>query len=60
VTDTLNEVGVLEPQVLLAVTEIFTPLEPGIAVIEVDVELPLHPDGKDQVYEVAPETAEIL
>jgi hypothetical protein len=44
---------VLDPQVLLAVTEIVPPLEPGIAVIDVDVELPLHPDGSVHVYEVA-------
>jgi hypothetical protein len=44
----------------LAVTEIVPPLEPGVAVIEVDVELPLHPDGNVQVYEVAPVTDEIL
>jgi hypothetical protein len=60
VTDTFFEPGALEPQVLSAVTETVTPLEPGIAVIDVDVELPLHPDGNDHVYEVAPETAEIL
>jgi hypothetical protein len=59
-TETLNVPGVPEPQVLLAVTETVPPFEPGIVVIDADVELPLHPDGKDHVYEVAPETADIL
>jgi hypothetical protein len=49
-----------EPQELLAVTEMVPPLEPGVTVIDVDVEFPLHPDGKDQVYEVALATDEIL
>jgi hypothetical protein len=44
----------------LAVTEIVPPPEPGIVLIDVDVELPLHPDGSAHVYEVAPDTAEIL
>jgi hypothetical protein len=48
-TDTLNVTGVLEPQKLLAVTEIVPPPEPGIVVIDVDAELPLHPDGNVQV-----------
>jgi hypothetical protein len=50
----------LELQELLDLTEIVPPLEPGVAVIDVDVELPLHPDGNVHVYEVAPGTAEIL
>jgi hypothetical protein len=60
VTDMLNVPCVPEPHVLVAVTEIVPPFEPGVAVIDADVELPLHPDGNDQIYEVAPATDEIL
>jgi hypothetical protein len=56
----LNVPGVPEPQKLLAVTEIVPLLDPGVAFIDADVELPLHPDGKVQVYEVAPDIDEIL
>jgi len=58
--DTFSVRALLVPHELLAVTEIVPPLAPGVVVIEVEVELPLHPEGKDQVYELAPETAEIL
>ena len=60
VTDTLNVRALLVSQKLFAATEIVPPLAPGVAVIDGDVELPLHPEGKDQVYEVAPETVDIL
>jgi hypothetical protein len=40
---------VLVPHELFAVTEIAPPSEPAVAVIEVEDELPLQPDGKDQV-----------
>ena len=56
----LNVRGVPEPHELFAVTEIFPLLAPAVAVIEVEFELPLHPDGKIHVYEVAPETDDIL
>ena len=59
-TDTLNVRGVPEPQELFAVTEIVPPFAPGVAVIDVEAELPLHPDGKVHVYDVAPFTAVIL
>ena len=39
----------LEPHALLAVTEIFPTLALAVAVIEVEVELPVHPKGSDQV-----------
>src|SRR5664280_2165276 len=55
-----NVLGTLEPQVLSAVTEMVPPVAPTVAVIEFELELPLQPDGKVQVYEVAPDTAEIL
>ena len=50
----------LEPHELFAVTEIVPPVTPTVVVIEVEVELPLHPDGNVHVYEVAPETGDIL
>ena len=43
-----------EPHELFAVTEIVPPFAPGVAVIDVEAELPLHPDGNVQVYDVAP------
>ena len=49
-----------EPHELFAVTEIFPLFAPAVAVIEVESELPLHPDGKVHVYDVAPFTAVIL
>ena len=49
VTDTLNVRALLVPHELLAVTEIVPPLAPGVVVIEVEVELPVHPDGKVHV-----------
>jgi hypothetical protein len=50
----------LDPQVLFAVTVMVPPAVPVVAVIEVVVELPVQPVGSFQVYEAAPETAEIL
>ena len=55
-----NVLGVLEPHELSAVTEIVPLIAPAVAVIDVELELPLQPDGKVQVYEVAPDTAEIV
>ena len=52
--------GVLEPHELLAATETVPPVAPTVVVIEFELELPLHPDGNNHVYEVAPVTAEIL
>jgi hypothetical protein len=49
VTATLSVLAVLVPHELLAVTEIVPPVAPAVAVIDVDVELPLHPDGKVHV-----------
>jgi hypothetical protein len=48
-TLTLKVLGELDPQVLLAVTEIVPPLEPALQFMDVLEELPLHPLGKDQV-----------
>jgi hypothetical protein len=60
VTVTLMVLAVPEPQELFAITEIVPPVAPGAAKIDVVVELPLHPEGNDHVYEVAPDTADIL
>ncbi len=59
-TDTANVRAMLVPQKLLAVTDMSPPLAPTVALIDVVVELPLHPEGKLQVYEVAPGTAVML
>ena len=49
VDDTVKVRAVLAPHELLAVTEIIPPDAPGVAVIDVEVELPLQPDGNVQV-----------
>jgi hypothetical protein len=56
---TFNDVAALVPQVLLALTEIIPPDAPTVIVIDVLVELPDQPDGRLQVYDVAPLTAAI-
>ena len=43
-----DTVGVV-PQKLLALTDIFPPVAPAVAIIGVVDELPVHPDGKVQV-----------
>ena len=48
------------PHELVAVTETVPPLTPVVAVIEVPVELPLHPEGNDQLYDVAFATEPIV
>lgn len=45
-TVTLNVLADPEPHELLAVTEILPPVPLAVAVIEVEVELPVQPDGK--------------
>jgi hypothetical protein len=57
---TVRVLDVPEPQTLVAFTEIVPPLAPGVAEMDVEVELPLHPEGRDQVYDAAPVTSEIL
>ncbi len=47
VTDRVR--AILDPQVLLAVTEIVPPLLPGVVVIELVVEVPVQPEGSVQV-----------
>ena len=45
----LKVLAVPEPQVLFAVTETFPPVAPAVSVIEVDVEVPVHPEGRVHV-----------
>ena len=61
-TVTDNVLAVLEPQELSAVTLTFPLVLPIVAVIEFVPEPAViaHPEGKDQVYPVAPETAATL
>jgi hypothetical protein len=46
---TLKVLSGPEPQALSALTEIFPLLLPAVTVIEVEVELPVHPAGNDHV-----------
>ena len=59
-TNTASDLELLVPQKLLAVTVISPSVEPTVGLIDVVVELPLHPEGKVQVYEAAPKTGEML
>jgi hypothetical protein len=45
------------PQPLFAFTEMVPPVEADVAVMELVVEVPVHPEGSVQVYDVAPATA---
>ena len=58
--ETANVLGLLEPQLLFAVTEISPPCASATTVMEVVVDEPLQPDGIVQEYDVAPETAPML
>ena len=49
VTEMLSVRAVLNPHELFAVTEIVPPVKPAVAVIDVEVELPLHPEGNVHV-----------
>ena len=53
---TLNVCAAVLPQPLLAITETVPLLADGIAVMLLVVEVPLQPEGRVQVYEVAPFT----
>ena len=57
---TLIALAALTPHVLTAATEIVPPLDPVVTFIEVFVELPDQPLGNDQLYDVAPDTEDIL
>jgi hypothetical protein len=48
---------VLLPHVLFAVTDMIPLVELAVVVILFVVLVPVHPPGKDHVYEVAPPTA---
>ena len=52
--------ALLVPHELLAATETVPPNAPAVASIDVEEEVPLHPDGRDQIYDVASDTADIL
>jgi hypothetical protein len=56
---TANVCGAELPHTPLAVTETVPPVEPAVAMMLVVVEVPVHPFGSDQVYDVAPLTAVI-
>jgi hypothetical protein len=56
----LNVREVPEPHELFAVTEILPLMVPTVAFIDAEPELPLQPDGNVHIYEVAPETGDIL
>ena len=49
VTDKLNVRALLVPHELVAVTETVPPVAPAVAAIDVEVEVPPHPDGKVHV-----------
>jgi hypothetical protein len=50
----------LVPHPLVAVTLMVPPVVPLTTVIEVVVDVPLHPEGIFQLYDVAPDTAAML
>ena len=56
----LRERLLLAPQELSAVTEISPSMAPAVAVIDADVELPVQSVGSVHVYEVAPDTGDML
>jgi hypothetical protein len=46
---TISVLGSLEPQEFFAETEIVPPVDPALEEMDVEVEIPLHPDGIDHV-----------
>ena len=48
-TVTANVRAVLVPQLLVAVTEMVPPALPTVALMEVELEVPLHPEGRSQL-----------
>ena len=60
VTDTITVLALLVPHVLVAVTETVPPVALAVASIDEVEEVPVHPDGNDQLYDVAPGTSGIL
>jgi len=60
VTVTVSDADAPGPQSLFAATRITPPFGPAVALMLLPVELPLHPSGNDQVYDVAPLTGVML
>ena len=56
---TANVLAALLPHEFTATTEMLPEPEPAVVVIDVVVDVPLHPDGNVHVYDVAPGTAEM-
>ena len=56
---TVNVCAGLVHPFALAKTEILPPADPTTVVIELVIEVPVHPLGNDQVYELAPLTGVI-
>jgi hypothetical protein len=54
---TARVLAMLVPQAFVAVTEMSPPTVPAVTVMELVVELPVHPAGSVHVYDVAPLTA---
>ena len=59
-TDTAKVLIADDPHALLALTVTVPPEAPEVAVMELVAELPVHPTGNAQLYEVAPLTAVTL
>lgn len=49
-----------EPHEFTAVTDIVPPIVPTVAVILFVVDDPVHPEGNVQLYDVAPDTADMV
>ena len=53
-TVTASDCGVLLPQALFATTRMLPLLLPAVALMVLVAEVPVQPDGNDQLYDVAP------
>jgi hypothetical protein len=59
-TVTARILGPLVPQSFFAATDMSPLTEPGVTVIELVAEVPVHPPGRVHIYEVAPVIAATL
>ena len=57
VIETFTVLGLLLPQLFTATTDTVPPDDPVVVTMLLVVEVPVHPDGNDHIYEVAPDTA---